>query len=291
MNNDTTCSLKQSDNDDQSNSKEDSKSTNNDKSVNGKTAIDETLPIHSAFTKNSDHDLVEEQLARDGFAFVKGSVMANLLQENGFNGWDEFASSWNDLLLDNYMADGGQYRRRRYSALRMTRDAMIRLPPQPFRQSKKYNTLNGGVDRWYEPIRDEIMDGAAMQSLLYRCCTWFSDLSPNVAAWYVDVHQYRVEALGEDAGKPTPEGIHRDGADWVLAFMINYHNIEGGMSTIYDHERRPLASCTLAEPFDLSLLNDHRVLHDVSSVKRHNPDQVAYRDVLVINFQEKDTLW
>ena len=42
-------------------------------------------------------------------------------------------------------------------------------------------------------------------------------LSPNVAAWYVDVHQYRIEALGEDVGKPTPEGIHRDGADWVLA--------------------------------------------------------------------------
>ena len=81
-----------------------------------KATIEETHSTHSAFIKNSDHDLVEQQLAHDGFAFVKGSVMAKLLQENGFTDWDEFASSWNDLLLDNYMADGGQYRRRRYSA-------------------------------------------------------------------------------------------------------------------------------------------------------------------------------
>jgi hypothetical protein len=289
MNNDTTCSLKQSDNDDQSNSKEDSKSTNNDKSVNGKTAIDETLPIHSAFTKNSDHDLVEEQLARDGFAFVKGSVMANLLQENGFNGWDEFASSWNDLLLDNYMADGGQYRRRRYSALQITPEAITHMPLGPYNQSKKYNTLNGGVDRWFEPVRDEILDGAAMQAVLRRCCTWFSDLTPNVAAWHVVIHQFRIEALVEDIAKPTPEGIHRDGADWAVVLMINYHNIEGGITTIYDHERRAISSCTLIEPLDVVLIDDHRVLHDVSSVKRHNPDQVAYRDVLVLTFQGKET--
>jgi hypothetical protein len=294
-----TCSLKLNDNDDQSNSNEDSKWTNNDMPENGKTTGDETLSgdltsktlsTHDTSIMSSDQNLVKQPLVRDGFAFVQGWVMANYLQEDGFAGWDEFASSWNDLPLDNYMADGGRYRRRRYATLRITPEAIIHLPPQPFRQSKEYNLLNGGIDRWFEPVRDEILDGVAMQAILRRCRTWFNDLSPNVVAWYVDIHQFRIEVLGEDVGKPTPEGIHRDGADWVLVFMINLNNIQGGITTIYDAERRALISFTLAEPLDVAVLDDRRVLHDVSPVKRQNPDQPAYRDVLIINFREKDTL-
>jgi len=299
MNDDAASSLKQNDNDDQSNSKEDLTCTNDDMSVNGKTTDDETLSddltskmpsTHETSVITSDQNLVAQQLVHNGFAFVQGGVMGNLLQEDGLAGWDEFASSWTDLPLDKYMADGGLYRRRRYSLLRITSEAIIHMPPQPFRQSKEYNLLNGGVDRWFEPVREEILDSAAMQAILCRCRTWFKDLSPNVAAWFVDIHQFRIEALGGDAGKPTPEGIHRDGADWVLVFMINLHNIEGGITTIYDTERRPLTSFTLVEPLDVAVLDDKRVLHGVSPVKAQNPDQPAYRDVLIINFREKDTL-
>jgi hypothetical protein len=290
MNDYVGCSLKRNDHDQLSNSKEDSKWTNNGMSVNGRTSGDETLSTHDTSMMSSDQTLVEQQLEHDGFAFMEGCEMAALLQKDGLSAWDEFASSWADMPLDNYMADGGRYRRRRYATLRINSETIISLPPQPFRQSKENNLLNGGIDRWFEPIRDELLDGAAMQTILRRCRTWFNNLSPDVAGWFVDVHQFRIEPLGDDVGKPTPEGIHRDGADWVLVLMINIHNIQGGITAIYDNDRHPLTSFTLAKTLDVAVLDDRRVLHGVSPVQKQNPDQPAYRDVLIINFREKDSL-
>ncbi len=55
-------------------------------------------------------------IAREGFAFVHGGAMRDLLAPYGpLADWTAFADSWNHLELDTYMADGGRYRRRRHA--------------------------------------------------------------------------------------------------------------------------------------------------------------------------------
>ena len=53
------------------------------------------------------------------------------------------------------MADGGRYRKRRFAVFGgERRAAIVRKPHQPHYQSRDYNTLNGGIERWFEPMTD-----------------------------------------------------------------------------------------------------------------------------------------
>ena len=201
--------------------------------------------------------------------------------------WDAFSASWNRLPHDGYMADGGRYRRRRHATFAIARDGAIeRRPHQPHYQSRDYNPLNGGVVRWFEPIEDAIGAGATMSATLQFCARTFDALAPpEVTSWHVEVHQFRIEPLGEAAGNPTPEGRHQDGVDYVLVLMVRRHNIESGTTTLHTVDGRELGNFTLREPLDMVLLDDARLLHGVTPVRALDPDQPAYRDVLVVTFR------
>jgi hypothetical protein len=225
-----------------------------------------------------------------GFAFVEAPETAALLETAGLQDWPRFAANWNDLGVDTYMADGGRYRRRRFGVFRAATDGITRKPHQPHYQSRDYNALNGGVERWFEPVTEAIAGHPAMQAILGTCHRLFDRLTPAAvrpSAWHVEVHQFRIEAHSGEAGRPTPEGLHRDGVDWVLVLMVRRENIESGETTIYDTHKRPLGSFTLTAPFDAAWVDDGRVYHGVTAVTPLDPQQAAYRDVLVVTFRRE----
>ena len=227
-------------------------------------------------------------LENSGYAFVEAEAMAAILEQAGLADWDGFAASWNDLGLDTYMADGGRYRRRRHAAFAVSADGIRRKPHQPHYQSRDYNPLNGGLARWFEPIRDEVAQHPAMVAILESCFALFDGLTEagrRPAAWHVEVHQFRIEAQTGAAGKPTPEGLHRDGVDWVLVLLTQRVNIASGMTTIHDMNKAPLGSFTLTRPLDAALVDDSRVYHGVTPVEPLDPAQPAHRDVLVVTFR------
>ena len=167
-------------------------------------------------------------LRSEGFAFVRGPEMQRALAVDGLTGWESFARSWDDLGLDTYMADGGRYRKRRHAVFHATTDAINRKPPQPHYQSRDYNTLNGGIARWFEPMLPPVADGPAFQTILRHCTQLFDGLTtPSAPGWHVEAHQFRIEARPGQAGQPTPEGMHQDGVDWVLVLMIGRDTSSG----------------------------------------------------------------
>ena len=228
-----------------------------------------------------------ELLGRDGFAFVHAPEMRAVLAANGMQDWDAFAASWNDLGLDTYMADGGRYRRRRHAAFAATEDGIVRKPHQPHYQSRDYNMLNGGIARWFDPVTDAVGESAALRAILDTCHHLFGALSLAPDAWHIEVHQFRIEALPGLQGRPTPEGMHRDGVDWVLVLMIRRENIASGETTIHDLGRHMLGSFTLALPMDAAWVDDSRVFHGVTPVEPRNPAAPAFRDVLVVTFRRE----
>jgi hypothetical protein len=119
---------------------------------------------------------------------------------------------------------------------------------------------------------------------LFTACTP-PDLRP--ASWHVELHQFRVEAQEGAAGKPTPEGMHRDGVDWVLVLLVRRENVASGETSIHDFQRRLLGSFTLAEPMEAALVDDDRVYHGVTPVAPIDPAKPAYRDVLVVTFRRE----
>ncbi len=227
-----------------------------------------------------------KQLAGDGFAFVPASRMHGLLAAQGpLSDWDAFADSWNALPVDAYMADRGRYRRRRHGVYAVAANGELRRAPrQPHFQAIDYNPLNGGIERWFEPLDQAVAEGASLGAVLGWCAGTFSSLVPGVG-WHVEVHQFRIEAQGEGAGLPTPEGMHRDGVDYVLVLLVRRHNIDSGTTMIGNDAAGFFDSFTLAEPFDAALVDDHRVFHGVTPVRAHDPARPAYRDVLVVTYR------
>ncbi|MDR3415037.1 MAG: 2OG-Fe dioxygenase family protein, partial [Nevskia sp.] len=117
-----------------------------------------------------NHAPLIEPLGADGFTFVPGRTLRGLLEAAGpLADWETFAASWNDLGLDTYMADGGRYRKRRHAVFLVGEGGAERQPAQPHYQSRDYNTLNGGIERWFEPVLPAIGAGATMTAVLGFC--------------------------------------------------------------------------------------------------------------------------
>ncbi len=229
---------------------------------------------------------LQSSIEREGFAFVHGGDMRGLLAPFGsLDDWRPFVESWNLLEVDTYMADGGRYRRRRHAAYGAARDhATWRKPHQPHIQAPEYNRLHGGIVRWFAPIAAEVGDGASMRTIVAFCRSLFGSLAPAAAGWHIEAHQFRIEARPGEHGQPTPEGVHRDGVDYVLVLLIDRRNITSGVTDIHALDGCPLGHFTLTDPFDTALVDDRRVAHGVTPVEPIDPALPAYRDVLVVTF-------
>ena len=231
---------------------------------------------------------LEAAVRLDGYAFARAADVRGWLtagRPEALADWDAFAASWNDLRRDEYMADGGRDRLRRHAVLRWDAGGSPVLEArQPHYQSRDYNALNGGVARWYEPVAPEIVAGPTVSSALAFAGGLFGRLRPG-ASWKVELHQFRIEAKTGAPGRPTPEGVHRDGVDCVLVLLVRRENVESGTTTVHDPEGRTLGSFTLAEPLDAAVVDDARVLHGVTPVLPLDPSRPAYRDVLVATFR------
>ena len=228
---------------------------------------------------------LQSAVAQDGFAFVQGAAMREILMPWGARSdWPRFADSWNDLEVDTYMADGGRYRRRRYAVFTVDPHGIRRERHQPHFQALDYNPLNGGIARWYEPIAEDVGAGPSMRAILGFCGSFFGRVASGPATWRAEVHQFRIEARVSEDGLPTPEGLHRDGVDYVLVLLVHRHNIASGTTSIHAIDGRRLSAFTLTEPFDAALLDDKRVAHGVTAVQPIDPQLAAHRDVLVATF-------
>jgi len=200
--------------------------------------------------------------------------------------WPRFVSSWDDLPLDTHLPEGHRYRRRRHATLSARAgETRFRVEPhQPHYQSLDYNPLVGGIERWFEPIRPEIIAGPTFQHVLGFCLRLFGALRRD-ADWHIECHQFRIEARPGAAGQPTPEGVHRDGVDYVLVLLVSRVNIESGTTTLHDSDGTVLGSFTLRTPFDAAIVDDARVKHGVTAVRPIDPGRAAYRDVLVVTLR------
>ncbi len=237
-----------------------------------------------------------------GFCFAPSAAMQAWLlrqSEDALSDWSSFAASWNDMPLDQYMADGGRYRRRRYATLSAEAygdedqvaaaegelgGGIVLEPHQPHYQSLDYNNLNGGIPRDFEPIAPAVMQGNSMRHILRFCRETFSRLMPDTR-WHIECHQFRIEAAADLQGKPTPEGVHRDGVDFVLVMMVQRVNISSGTTTMHDLEQNTLDSFTLTQPLDSAIVNDQRCMHGVTPIQPIDPALAAFRDVLVVTFR------
>jgi hypothetical protein len=234
-----------------------------------------------------DISVIAEAIRTAGFGFAPAARFRALLPPAALAEWPSFAAFWEDLGVDSYMADGGRYRRRRFAAFAVSAKGVVRKAHQPHYQSRDYNLLNGGIERWFEPVTAAVAAHPVTCSLLAAGRKVFDALAPGpdrAQAWHVELHQFRIEARAGQIGEPTPEGVHRDGVDFVLVALVSRKNVASGVTSIYGLDRRHLGDFTLTDPLDAVFLQDSRVFHGVTAIDALEPNHLAHRDVAVITF-------
>ena len=209
-----------------------------------------------------------------------------LLQECGYGDWPAFAASWNDLALDTHLPEGHRYRRRRHGtfAARGGERHFRVMPHAPHYQAREYNQLVGGIERWFEPILPQIYTSDTFTSVVAMGLELYGSLRPGTD-WHIEAHQFRIEALPDAAGQPTPEGVHRDGVDYVTVMLVDRVNIASGTTTMHAPGGKLLGSFTLTHPGDAALVDDNRVMHGVTAVQPVDANRAAWRDVLVVTYK------
>jgi hypothetical protein len=102
--------------------------------------------------------------------------------------------------------------------------------------------------------------------------------------WDVGVHLIAVLPEGARQGDPAPEGVHRDGHDFLVIHLIDRANVRGAESTVYGERREVLGRGTLRDALDTQYVYDSRVLHGVSPALAADPGRPARRCILIFDF-------
>jgi hypothetical protein len=241
-------------------------------------------------TNNKSLSVHSQELKSQGYSVLQGfnisdSQWSDILQQMP-NEFQQFYQSWDNLPADNFLSDGGHYRYRRYSLFNwlMSGDLEL-LPHEPHYQSTYRNNMNGGIYRDFEPFTKATIDNLILKNLIACIAPQFS--FNNEKQWRVQAHQFRIVANADEAGNPSPEGIHRDGADFILIMVLKRENITGGVNHIYDDAKRLLFGSVLTEVGDAILIDDRKVWHGVSEIYPVDDTKPAYRDVLVLTFHNQ----
>ena len=190
-----------------------------------------------------------------------------------FSVFDPFFAN---LPLDPYIQ--GTFRRRRFSRFAGPPDNFSRLPHKYFEQSLSVNRLAGGIKRDFPELEDQLVALPQFQMLVARFVD-FSKVDPETAE--IGIHQIRIVASPDEVGEPAPEGIHKDGFDFVGIFCINRRNLIGAETHLYEE---PSASPIFAkelQPGEFVLVNDRRLYHFTSSIELAGAGE-GTRDVFVM---------
>jgi hypothetical protein len=221
-----------------------------------------------------------EALRTQGYALVRPADVAALAGCT-LGELNALAPSWDRLEPDHYLKDGGHYRRRRHSCFVDTDGALAQTAHRAHWQPVEYNALHGGMHRLFEPVEP----GTAAQPAWPRLLRALGNVCSSVKGkqpWYVEAHQFRIDTA-EGIGRPTPEGAHRDGVDFVAVLLIDRHNIKGGETRVFQANGPDGKRFTMLEPWTMLLLDDAAVIHESTPIQPTGEN--GHRDTLVLTWR------
>jgi hypothetical protein len=155
------------------------------------------------------------------------------------------------------------------------------MPQRAHWQPIEYNALHGGLERWFEPIDVAVLATPAWRRMLLSFAAMASQLK-GAQPWFVEAHQFRIDT-SDGIGRPTPEGAHRDGVDFVAVVLVGREGIKGGETRIFAADRPEGLRFTMLEPWTTLVLDDARVIHESTPIQPL--EGYGHRDTLVLTYR------
>ena len=233
---------------------------------------------------------LDQELATAGFAVMDAASLCGLghVPAGSYAAWN---AHWNDLPADNYLRDGGRYRRRRHACFEIklrrgpTPGTVVRVAHRAHWQPIEYNALHGGIERWFEPMAHRMASDPAWAALLLALADRAATMrGQSSSTWFVEAHPFRIDTT-DGIGRPTPEGAHRDGVELVVVILVDRVGIKGGETRVFDTAGPQGMRFTLSEPWSALLLDDERMIHESTPIQPIEPGRVGHRDTLVLTFR------
>jgi hypothetical protein len=228
----------------------------------------------------TDPSHLADAVKSQGFGVLSPSGLATFL-DFPLSALDALKADWDDLPPDNFLKDGGHYRRRRHSSFIVTGKEIKLVPHRAHYQPVEYNALHGGMLRLFDPMKPGIVAQPVITKLLQSVALVCSTVK-GAQPWHVEAHQFRIDTT-DGIGRPTPEGAHRDGTDFVCILFAGRENIRGGESRIFEFNGRHGQRFTLTEKWTLLLLDDQKVIHESTPIQPIA--EGGHRDTLVLTFR------
>ena len=226
-------------------------------------------------------ETMPSQMAQQGFSVLDAASVARWAACS-LEALKALSADWNDMPHDKHLKDGGRYRRRRHSSFVFENGRLTQVPHRAHWQSLDYNALHGGMERWFEPILDRTLHQPAWSKLLSALATTANQLRGKATHWCIEAHQFRIDTT-DGIGRPTPEGAHRDGVDFVAVFVVHRENIKGGETRVFDAQGPRGERFTLTQAWSLLLLDDARVIHESTPIQPLGAQ--GHRDTLVVTLR------
>jgi hypothetical protein len=199
---------------------------------------------------------------------------------NKFNDIFNFKHSYNNLPID-IETNGYPIRLRRFAKYHLVVD------------NYKYDIYYNKCNKFKQDVEDSRKNWRNFESIEYKYINseliidligQISLLSiinskKKVNSIDISVHQVRQMCYPNITAHNSPEGIHRDGADYIVsALIINRTNINGGMSIIYDENKNKIHESILKEGEGI-FQEDKKLWHYVEKIESIN-NFIGYRDIL-----------
>jgi hypothetical protein len=237
-----------------------------------------------------DHALsladAQARIAGQGFAVLTAPALAAVAGHPPA-GLAALAPYWEDLPPDRHLRDHGRYRARRHgcAVLSLAGDVpLVDVPHRPHWQSTEYNALHGGIERWFDPLDPGMRAAPVWRDLLVRLGHLFAGVrAPAGGRWYLEAHPFRIDT-GEGVGRPTPEGAHRDGVDFVAVILVARARITGGETRVFAAAGPHGVRFTLVAPWTAVLLDDTRMIHESTPIQPAGAEP-GHRDTLVLTYR------
>jgi hypothetical protein len=200
----------------------------------------------------------------------------NFLNHTKYN----FNTSYHNLPYDPYILDKTRQRRYANYNIRVSDSNLITI------NHTGKNTFSQNVsDSRKEKREFELIENPGDNFLIQYLdlATRLLLNNTRVKEISVDVHQVRQICYPKINSHNSAEGIHQDGADYIIpALVLNRFNIRGGVSSVYNNRKDQIYRTMLGE--DEFIFQDDRVLyHYVTPIRYHLSDgfeEYGYRDLL-----------
>ncbi len=230
----------------------------------------------------TEPDALADALSVRGHALLAPDAFARFA-ETSLDELDAIRPSWNALPPDAHLRDGGRYRRRRHASLVVDAGAVRVVAQRAHWQPVEYNALHGGIERWFEPIDEAVLAAPAWRRMLISFAK-LASARKGTQPWYVEAHQFRIDTT-DGIGRPTPEGAHRDGVDFVAVVLVERAGIKGGETRVFAADGPQGLRFTMLEPWTTLVLDDARVVHESTPIQPL--ERYGHRDTLVLTYRAR----